>query len=142
MFFVQFASCRKGDHFVPFDFPVDCLDSEASLKQNEQWTFIKIILISLDSVHTQKHNLVLFRLVYFSTITMGLKSHTHMVHCIQRNIKSSFSHLTLITSIHLNIKTIMYNQVSCRSTESFCTHHAIISQFRYIFKVGQVLSKT
>ena len=65
-----------------------------------------------------------------------------MVRCIQRNIKSSFSHHTLITSIHLNIKTIMWNQVSCPSTESSCTHHAIISQFRYIFKVGQVLSKT
>ena len=71
----------------------------------------------------------------------GLKV-THMVRCIQWNIKSSFSHLTLITSIHLNIKTIMWNQVSCPSTESSCTHHAIISQFRYIFKVGQVLSKT
>ena len=77
MFFVQFASFRKGEHFALFDFPVDCLDSEASLKHNEQWTFIKIILISLDGVHTQKNHLALFRLVYLSTITMGLKSHTH-----------------------------------------------------------------
>ena len=71
----------------------------------------------------------------------GLKV-THMVRCIQWNIKSSFPHLTLITSIHLNIKTIMWNQVSCRSTESFCTDHAIMSQFRYMCKVSQVLSKT
>ena len=77
MFFVQFSSFRKGDHFAPFDFPVDCLDSEASLKHNEQWTFMKFILISLDDVHTRKNHLVLFRLVYLATITMGLKSHTH-----------------------------------------------------------------
>ena len=67
---------------------------------------------------------------------------THMVRRIECNIKTSFSHLTLITSIHLNIKTIMWNQVSCRSTESFCSHHAIIPHFFHIFKVGQVLSKT
>ena len=77
MFFVQFASFRKGDHFAPFDFPVDCLESEASLKHNEQWTFMKFILISLDDVHTRKNHLVLFRLVYLATIIMGLKSHTH-----------------------------------------------------------------
>ena len=64
---------------MPFDFPVDCLDSEASLKHNEQLTFMKIILISLDSVHTQKIHLMLFQSVYLSTITMGLKSHTWYV---------------------------------------------------------------
>ena len=141
MFFVRFASLKKWDRFAPFNFPVDCLDPEALLNHNEQYTFIRCIFVSLDSAHTQKKSFCVISSSLFVNNNHVPKI-THMVRCIERNIKSSFSHITLITSIHLNIKTIMWNQVSCRSTESFCTHHAIIPQFLHIFKVGQVLSKT
>ena len=101
MFFVQFSSFRKGGNFAPFDFQVDCLDSEASLKHNEQWTFIKIILISLDGVHTQKNHLALFRLVYLSTITMGLKSHTHTWYVVYNGISKAHCLILHLSRVYI-----------------------------------------
>ena len=88
MFFIQFASLIKWDHFAPFNFPVDCLDPEALLKHNEQYTLIRCIFVSLDSAHTQKKSFCVISISLFVNNNHVPKI-THMVRCIEWNIKSS-----------------------------------------------------
>ena len=88
MFFIQFASLIKWDHLAPFNFPVDCLDQEALLKHNEQYTFIRCIFVSLDSAHTQKKSFCDISISLFVNNNHVPKI-THMVRCIEWNIKSS-----------------------------------------------------
>ena len=65
------------------------------------------IFISLDSTHNQKKSFCVISISLF-VYNNHVPKITQMVHCIDWSIKSSFSHLTLITSIHLNIIILVF----------------------------------